>query len=393
MLFVGKGGLGMGNYLVKKGKKNYTGTDGSDTFRTAKKVGSFIIKAKGGDDKIYIGAGGSGEISVGTGRDYVEVTGGRVSKIRLSQGTNTIKITGGQVSSIVGDGKSRKTSDIITVSNQKRRIDITTGGGADSITVNGVHNSLLHKASKATIETNDGNDTITINKGGFNRIKSRYGKDKITINGGSNYVLAGSSNDTIIVNSKYGNYIKGESGYDSIKLGKKAQRCVVEGGSDSDTITVNSTGSGKIGNLVNGGGGHDIINVNYKAGMTLVVDARQSFTENRDTLNWYSSSSELVTFKYYKKNDVMEIYDNFHILGFSKLNKFNFILDSNRSEFTPKKMINQLKDTGSIVISDSKFDINNLLKGYNSIKSYINDAPSTAVGSNTSAKYMGYKGC
>ena len=97
------------------------------------------------------------------------------------------------------------------------------------------------------------------------------------------------------------------------------QHCVVYGGGDNDTINVKSTGSGKTGNLIYGGTGHDIINVYYAPGSTLVLDAREYFTEDRDILNIYADSSDLSSLKYYKKSDVMEINGNAHILGFSKL--------------------------------------------------------------------------
>ena len=382
----------MATYTVKKGKEKYKGTNGKDIFKTEGKVGSFTINALGGNDKIYIGAGSGKEVSVGTGADYVEVTGGKVNKIRLSAGTNTIKITGGQVNNIVGDGTSRKTSDIITVSSQKTRINITTSNGDDKVTVNGIHNSELHRASRADIETNSGNDTITINNGGFNRIKAGYGTDKITINGGSNYVLAGSSKDTIVVNSKYGNYINGQGGDDTITLGKSARRCYAYGESGNDTINVKSTATGKVGNFINGGNGHDTINVNYKSGMSLVVDARQSFSENRDTVNIISDYNESVTFKYYKKYDVMEISDHFHIVGFKQLRDIGFDFGSgNKSVFNPTELIDGLNRNGDIVISDSRFDIDDLFSNYKLIKNYVDDAPSLSVESSKSAIAMGYK--
>ena len=379
----------MGKYTVRKGKKNYTGTNGNDTFTTAtgaKKPGSFSINAKGGNDKIYIGAG-SGDINVGTGSDYVQVTGGSVSRIRLSQGKNVIKVTGGTVSRIVGDGHSRKTSDIITVNMKDwhKKLTVNTSSGADTVTVNGIHSDSLHKVSRAQIETASGDDTIIINKGGFNHIKSGDGKDKITINGGSNYVQAGNKKDTIIVNSKYGNYIDGGNGKDIITLGKNARRCVVAGG--YDTINVKSTASGKVGNFIKGGS-TNTINLHYNAGMTLVIDSRVSATEYRDTLFFHASGNDSAVFDYYKKNDVMVFDDRIHIIGFKKLREFNFVVEAGTYKFTPQRVIDAMTDN----IFDKSFDINKLLSPYDSIKNYVNDAPSTAVMSTKSATAMGYKG-
>lgn len=371
----------MAKYVVTKKKKNYNGTNGNDTFTTAKTAGSFSIFAKGGNDRIFISRG-SGTVDVGKGSDYVEVTGGKVERLRLSEGRNEIKVTGGKVSRIVGDGHVRRTSDIINVSKQKS-ITITTSYGADSITVKGINNALLSKASKATIETNDGNDTITISGGGLNRINTGYGKDNITISAGSNYVKAGAGSDTIVVNSKYGNYIKGDAGADRITLGKNARRCVVEGGDQNDTITVKSTASGKIGNLVKGGNGSDTYDVHYKQGMTLVVDARNT-TEGPDTLKLRATTSDPISFEYFKKKDVMEIYGKIHVIGFSKLKEFNFIVETGTFSFKPKEIINTSSLT---LISNASFDINKLLSPYNTIANGFID------GTNSSeAKYMGYKG-
>ena len=249
---------------------------------------------------------------------------------------------------------------------------------------------MLTKASRADIETKNGNDVITINNGGFNRIKAGYGKDTITINGGSNYVLAGSSKDKIVVNSQYGNFINGEGAADNITLGKNARRCVVYGGDDNDTITVNATCSGKIGNFIKGGNGHDIINVNYKYGMSLVVDARQSFSEHRDTVKIISDYNENISFQYYKKDDVMEISDHFHIVGFKKLKDIVFDYGDGPKSFTPTKLIDGLKANSSILISDSKFDVSGLLNRYDLIRNYVDNAPSVTVASDKSAKALGY---
>jgi Ca2+-binding RTX toxin-like protein len=378
----------MAKYTVKKGKRNYKGTKGDDVFTTGAKVGIFDIYAKGGNDKIYIARGNGEYVNVGEGNDFVQVTGGKVARITLSAGKNTINVTGGQVNKIESDGYySKKQNDVINVTGQKN-IKILTGDGTDRVTVTGIDNDYLSKVSRARITTRDGNDVITINKGGYNRIEAGAGKDTITINAGSNYVNGGNGVDTIVVNSKKGNCIYGGDGADKITIGKNSQRCVVFGGDGQDTITVKSTYGGKTGVWVNGGRGGDTINVHY-ANNTIVVDARSDW-DSHDKLKIYADDSALGSMKYYKKNDVMVINGNAHILGFSTLTKITTVTPFWGSyEFTAKGLIN---DYAQVV--NKAFDISGLWKEYNSIKSLASIAPSTtgSTWQHTAAKIMGYKG-
>jgi hypothetical protein len=64
---------------------------------------------------------------------------------------------------------THKTMNEITVQKQKK-ITINMTDGRDTITVNGIHNEVLSKASKAKILTRSDDDIIKINKGGLNRI-------------------------------------------------------------------------------------------------------------------------------------------------------------------------------------------------------------------------------
>ncbi len=366
-------------YKVKSG--TYNGTDNADIFTTTKNAGKFTINAKGGNDKITVSSGKKGSrVNVGTGIDTVKVTGGKVDVITLSGYGNTVDITGGRVNKITATKMKHKSVNEITVKKQKNII-INMTDGQDKITVNGIHNDIFSKVSKAKIVTRSDNDVITINKGGFNRINTGLGKDKVTINVGSNHINTSSGMDTITVNGKYGNYINAGDDNDKITLGKDARSCVVEGGSREDTITVKSKYSGKIGNLVKGGSGKDTYNI-YYTGQTIVVDARGD--DSRDTLNIYADSTALGSLKYYKKNDVLEINGNAHILGLKyfgdiciKVPEYDF-----KIIFTPKEIIADADQYNEF------FDINDLLKPYNAIK---NDLSNNSV-SSTTAKYLGYKG-
>ena len=150
-----------------------------------------------------------------------------------------------------------------------------------------------------------------------------------------------------------------------------------------------STASGKVGNLIKNVGG-DTIDVHYKYGMTLVVDNRNDMLG--DTIRFISSSNEPASWQYFKKNDVMEISDNFHILEFSKLSEFNFVLDTVTTKFRPTALIKRLDENGAILISDSKFDINKLLKPYNKIETCALNATSSNYMVTSYGIAMGYKG-
>ena len=365
-------------FTVKSG--TYDGTEHNDLFTTTNKAGKFTINAKGGSDTITVSSGKYGSrINTGTGTDTVKVTGGKVSVITLGGGTNKVNIAGGTVGTINGRGQTSKTTNsiVITMQNYSKKTTIELGDGKDNITVNGIHNGDFSKTSRAKIVTRYGADTVTINKGGFNRIDTGGKKDKVTINGGSNYVTTGSGDDTIVVNSKYGNYIKGGGGRNNITLGKNARYCVVgPGGPEGETITVKSQASGKVGNLVQGGN-NARYNIHY-TGQTIVVDARLGVGDPGKYLNIYADYSALSSLVYYKKNNVMEINGNAHILGFSKLRQINIYTNWGDYKFKPKEVI------ADATISNKDFSINNLLKPYNSIKSAL------VNGNRSNGKILGY---
>jgi hypothetical protein len=148
---------------------------------------------------------------------------------------------------------------------------------------------------------------------------------------------------------------------------------------------VKSQSRGKIGNLVRGGGGSDTYNIYYN-GQTLVLDNKSYYIDGQDILNIYAESSVLDSLTYYKKNDVLEINDNAHIIGFSNLKEINlkipeydFFIQS-----TPKYIIDHNAD-----VSTETFDINGLLKPYEDIKTVLKNGQ---IISNATAKSMGYKG-
>jgi Ca2+-binding RTX toxin-like protein len=111
---------------------------------------------------------------------------------------------------------------------------ITTGGGSDTIDVNG--------KKGVTISSGDGNDSVS----------SASGKDNVNLGSGNDTAKTGDGNDTVSTGAGNDSVVTG-SGNDNVFVGSGND--TVSTGDGKDTVTFDS---GFIGNAqLNGGGGND----------------------------------------------------------------------------------------------------------------------------------------
>lgn len=188
----------------------------------------------------------------------------------------------------------------------------------------GKDNDVASATSRGKIITGNGNDTITVNNGGFYWIDSGAGKDAINIKGGSNIIRAGAGDDNITIESKRANYVDAGAGKDTITLNGSSKYNYIIGSDDGDTIIINNTNK----NLIAGGVGTDTYKIYSADSNKVIIDNRNA--ANGDGLRLYSKTvdisnkDELINHVYYDiDHDIVKCFD-FHITGFKTLGKIYF---------------------------------------------------------------------
>ena len=187
------------------GNDTLYGGAGNDTIETG--AGNDLVFAGEGNNTINVNGGGNDTINAGSGNDTINVRGagnytinagggnnivninfaGNVgtSVVNTGTGDDAIAITGGANNTIVDAGGD----NTITIDSAAANNNVTTGAGADIVTVNGVDN---------VVDTGAGNDIVNVNGSGSSNVASGTGADTINIAGsGTTTVNAGAGNDTI----------------------------------------------------------------------------------------------------------------------------------------------------------------------------------------------------
>jgi Ca2+-binding RTX toxin-like protein len=280
-------------------------------------TGNGNVTVAGGTVTTLAGSGNltvsGGTVSNFTGSGNLTITGGTVSTI---SGTGKVTVEGGNVSTINGTDAD----DVINVAQQKT-VTVLASGGNNKVTVEGIDNDVFSSASTGLLNSKSGNDTITVNNGGFYRINTRDGSDKIYINGGSNVINAGETDkdgkDTIVINSTRANYVDAGAGDDTITLSGTSANNYVLGMAGNDTIIVNNAAK----NLVVGGLGNDTYVINDVDSAVIInnkpgaggIDTLKISTNQYSLLNLINSE-----IKYDAARDVLKC-RNFYVNGFSTL--------------------------------------------------------------------------
>ena len=362
--------FGAGNDTIKVTGGTVKSLDVGAGTNTLTVSGSGVVKVvKGALDKVEckdtgnLTISGSTVVSNLTGNGNVTVEGGTVTTLASSgnltvsggtvsnfTGSGDLTITGGTVSTISGSGKvtveggnvstinGTDADDVINVAQQKT-VTVLASGGNNTVTVEGIDNDVFSSASTGLLNSKSGNDTITVNNGGFYRINSRDGSDKIYINGGSNVINTGETDkdgkDAIEINSTRANYVDAGAGDDTITLSGTSANNYVLGMAGNDTIIVNNTAK----NLVVGGVGNDTYVIN-KVDSAVIINNKPG-AGGIDTLKINTNSVSLVSLinseiKYDAARDILKC-RNFYVNGFSTLTT---VKDATDAEYSVSALLN-----------------------------------------------------
>lgn len=267
---------------------------------------------------LYLGSGSNTLTATGTTNDDGSKTT-NITRIDTDNGltdaVNTISLDGVKVTEFIntGDGgdkldikdsivggniNTEEGNDTITISDGAK-IDkyISGGSGEDSITISD------SAEVKDNIYGGDGDDTITISNTRYTNTiyadsgntSPNDGKDTVVVKDGAfaKNIFTGGENDTITVTGEGSrvNWLKAESGDDEIFVTQKSSVGTIEGNDGDDHISVNDS---KI-RWIKGGAGNDTINVENNSNVTMIYgdDSEQSHsTDGNDTISVNNSEVE-----------------------------------------------------------------------------------------------------
>lgn len=164
--------------------------------------------------------------------------------------------------------------------------------------------------NKNTVRVLNGNDVVTVYKGGSHKIYGGDGKDRISItkDAGENiFVNGGKGVDTITISGggSYSNHeIHGDAGNDNITVAKdgNAMRSNIYGDAGDDIIKVN----GGVQHKIYGGGGADTIRINGGGGHTVDTGGSKG-TKKYDRVYIGKDYSSSVTVNGGAEKDYIEI--------------------------------------------------------------------------------------
>jgi Ca2+-binding RTX toxin-like protein len=247
------------------GNKNLTvTTSAEDTALATVNASTFTGKqltvvASSSDAAMTVSAAGAykADITTGDGADSVTVGDGGTALAN--------KVTAGKGNDTVVSGIGNDTIDGGTGNNT-----ITSGAGNDSITASTGADVIDAGAGNDEISTGAGGDSITAGAGndtvtttsGADTVDGGDGDDDINTGAGADSITAGAGDDTI--DSGTGSdYISGGDGVDTITTGTGDD--TVDGGAGNDKITVASLSNG---DSIDGGAGVDTLTLTSIASTT-----------------------------------------------------------------------------------------------------------------------------
>jgi len=231
-----------------------TATDLTTVNITGNKSVTFTNSAKGTALKTVNAADFTGDLLTVTASSSdaaMTVTANTGSRATITTGDGADTVT-------VGDGGTALLNSVTT---GKGNDTITSGAGADTINAGAGANKVTSGAGNDTVTGGDGADVIDTGEGddqitaakGADSITAGAGNDTVTTTDGNDTVIGGTGNDNITTNKGNDSIVAGD-GNDTVVSGTGSD--YVEGGAGNDNITV-STGD----DTVDGGAGNDTITV------------------------------------------------------------------------------------------------------------------------------------
>ena len=226
---------GVGNDAISVGDGSSIIAAGAGKNRITAGDGDLTLSALGGDDFIRMGDGRS-EISAGDGNNRVTVGDG-LHQITAGDGNNRIGSGDASVSVTVGDGNNQiklgEGETRITAGDGNNKISLDEGVGY--VEVGHGNNNIMARDGEYSIQTGNGNNNIRLNEGGgFNNyITTGSGADKISVGDGDNEIDSGGRNDSIRTGDGNVQVLAG-AGSDTVRAG--AGEDWVIGGAGDDRL-------------------------------------------------------------------------------------------------------------------------------------------------------------
>ena len=307
------------------GNQSVVGTTGNKTVSISGGSANDTVSFGDGNDVISIDGSGTNQVTTGNGNQSITLSRGTASTITTGltaagndtitssstnntiasgDGTDRITVVGTGNQSITG-GNGGDTISVGTAATSAASVNLSTGSGADTITVYATNNTISSgggddviavTASATGIESisgTAGNKSINLSSGASATITTgtgtNSGNDTISSTAATNTITSGDGTDTITVLGTGDQTITSGNGTKTISVGSSsvvAGNASITSGSASDTITVYATN-----NTISSGGGDDVIAVTASAtGIESI-----SGTAGNKSINLSSGASATIT--------------------------------------------------------------------------------------------------
>ena len=205
-------------------------TTGEITFNSGNDSQAVTITAFAGQNDKIIAQGNALQLYTGDGEDTVNAKVGYYSIIDTGDGNDTLNITSrsGTSGTDYPEYYTKEGADTVTISSGVGNIDVWTGDGDDTITINGTNNKIYSEAGADTIVMNGVNNTIS--SGNHN--------DTVTLNASNVDIITdlGAGSDTININANNTGSIMGGDGNDNFVIASGVTGVFVDGNAGTNTI-------------------------------------------------------------------------------------------------------------------------------------------------------------
>ncbi|MDF1795718.1 MAG: hypothetical protein P1U63_04180, partial [Coxiellaceae bacterium] len=234
-------------YVLTSGSDTVVGGSANDTIQTTAanyNVGDSIDAAGGSADVLALQGGGQFSLTNNiTNVETITVADGASYTVALTSITGVTNVdasalTGG--SEITVDGSSYASTLIITGGGDG---DMLTGGSADDVIVGGAAADTISGGAGADTLTGDAGDDIITGGDGADVLTGGDGADTLTGDAGADTITGGAGED-IITGGAGIDTLQGNAGDDTFIYDTTAVDLSVDGGADTDTLSVASSATG-----------------------------------------------------------------------------------------------------------------------------------------------------
>ena len=270
---------GSGKKIVEVGDSTDSATNIGSEITLGGGNGFSEITTGSGNDTIIFNSGENATIDTGAGDDTITYKYGGNATIKAGEGDNKIYFGDNDTNTFVFNITSGSGNDEIELRNAYGVSSIDAGAGDNTITINNNGTGL-----ELTLTTYEGDDTITSNVNGLEKIYAGDGRNIITTGNGKKIIEVG---DSTITDTQDENYNIGSQ----ITLGGSNDESEINAGSGNDEVIIKGNGASTI--EVNLGAGDNTVSINnagIQSSDITALGGDDTFTSEGQLGSYYGSN-------------------------------------------------------------------------------------------------------